>query len=156
MYDPTKSVSDVPTSTGKERFGPYLGKTTTTPRPYADDPKVRYTGPDDLKRHQAQWDAADDWRKENERLRADRIARVEHEKAAKQQERDEADAAKRAAARQQLETRLKAQYLANPAATLETWEADKDTIIREHLRRETEGAEQEARREHARIYSGFF
>jgi hypothetical protein len=88
--------------------------------------------------------------------RTDRLARVEQERAAKQQERDEADAARRTEDRAALEARLKARFMANPAATLEAWERVMEQQVDDHLRREAAEADQRARREHARIYGSAF
>lgn len=100
----------------------YLGKTTTTERPFADDPVRRYADPPDLARHQRMWDQAKQWDDGNAKARADHLAAVAADR--------ETEAAKqKASLRADLEARLRSAYLANPATTVNDWERNKQGLI---------------------------
>jgi hypothetical protein len=110
---------------------PYVGRTATTPRPYAEDPKTIYTGPDDLKRHQAMWDQAAEHQKGNDELRAERLGKIEAERQAAVEQRQKAD-------REQFEATIKAEFMAaNPVATEQDWTRLKDQLIDDRMTQRT-------------------
>ncbi len=85
----------------------YIGKTATEPRPTAA------TWPwGDLAARQAAWDEADGWRRDNDRLRAERFAAVDAAERAKR-DRLAADQDERAARRQaEIVAELRGRFLA--------------------------------------------
>jgi len=119
----------------------FVGKTRQMPRPtreanpYQDDAWLREA--------QKEWDAAEDWAKQNVQRRADHIAAVE----AARQARQEADAAAELAA---LKERHRTAYLAQPGATESGFEAAWPRMLEEHrIDEATHGADrllEEARR----------
>lgn len=113
----------------------FLGQTTRVPRPSRD--QVAYAsdrdGGERLRRDQRAWDAAEAWAAENDRLRTERLAKLDADRTAARQRAADADAERRAGARAELETRLKARFMANPAATESDWERAKDGLITREL-----------------------
>src|SRR5687768_14916872 len=93
---------------------PYLGRTATVPRP---SQKTEPTWPPNLlARRQEDWDAADDWRKENDRLRERRQAKEREAEEARQTARLKAEDERFVGA-------LRARYLASdPTATEEQFQ----------------------------------
>jgi len=104
----------------------YVGHTATTERPYADDPVRRYANPDDLARHQRQWDQAKAWDDENAKARADRLAAVETDREA-EAERNQAKA------RADLEADVKRRFMARGHVTENDWERLKGQLIDREL-----------------------
>jgi hypothetical protein len=122
------------------------GKPGHKPRPTADDPVYRLYADDRLTVAQKQWDAAEAWAAENDRLREQRLAKQQAERDARQRERDEADATRRAEARSDLEERLRRQFMQTPGATVADWELAKDQMIADHLKAAALANDEAARR----------
>jgi len=134
----------------------FLGKTRgpgALPRPTAADPRpVGFGG--SLEEAQRAWDDAEAWAADNDRIREERLAKLEADKAAKQRERDGREAARRTAERDQLVARLRGDFLRQPGATEADWERNEQAVIDDHFRREMAAGEEAARREHAKAYQG--
>jgi len=104
----------------------YLGKTATTPRPYAEDPNVVYADEADLRRRQGQWDAAKAWTDEDAKLRADRTAKLDADR--------EADATRRKQeTRADLEAAVKARFMAQRGVDEADWARLKGELIDREL-----------------------
>ena len=139
-----------PTEITKNRF---LGKTATVPRPTGEERDYQWSGGrEHLAKDRRQWDDAAAWAAQNDAIRAERLARLDAEKAAKQRADGERDAARRTAERDRLVGGLRARFLAQPGATEADWARNRDAVLDEHFRRQVDDA---ARREHARIRDGF-
>lgn len=105
---------------------PYLGATKRTPRPTGPaDGKFGPTGKADLAKDQAAWDAAKNWADENQRVRSERIAGIDAERAARAAE-------WRSEAADAVLSELRDRYLrSDPLATAEDFEADKAELLRQ-------------------------
>jgi len=103
----------------------YIGQTTRTSRPVADDARI-YRDPADLAAHQARWDAAEAQRLHNQRQQDERVARVETDRAAEA-------AKRRAAARTDLEGAIKARFLARGDVDEADWQRLKGELIDREL-----------------------
>jgi len=103
----------------------YIGQTTRTSRPVVDDARI-YRDPADLAAHQARWDAAETQRLHNQRQQDERNAEVERTRLAEIEQRQ-------VAARADLESALKREFMSNAAATIADWDAVKDQKVREYL-----------------------
>ena len=105
---------------------PFLGRTATTPRPYAEDPNVTYLDEAHLRQKQSQWDAAERWRAEDAALGEARRAQLDADRQAEATRRQ-------VAARADLEAGLRREFLLNPAATENDWQVVKEQRVREAL-----------------------
>jgi hypothetical protein len=103
----------------------FVGKTASLPRPTADSPRPAGFG-GTVEEGQKLWDQAERQRAENERLRDERIAGIEADRAAaNQRRRDDQDAA--------FVDHLRRAYLAaDPAATEADFQRDLAEIRRQH------------------------
>lgn len=105
---------------------PFTGRTTTTPRPFAEDPNVVYLDEAHLRQKQAQWDAAERWRAEGAAIGEARRAQLDGDR--------EADATRRQQeARADLEAAVKQRFLAKAGATVNDWERLKGQLIDQEL-----------------------
>lgn len=93
---------------------------------------------------------------DNAESRRKRLEKLEADKAAKQSERDAENKVKQQAAEATLKSRLKATYMANPAASVEDFERDYPQLKSDYLKREALRNDALARESHARsIREGF-
>lgn len=124
------------------------------PRPTAADGPYRHAPADALEAAQEQWDAAEKWAKQNDKLRADRIAKEAAAQTAAGKQRMDAEIAKRSEARAKLEASLKSRFMMNLAATEADWAAAKDSIIARELEDQAVAADRAARANSRRMYDG--
>lgn len=103
----------------------FLGKTKYMPRPTGPkDGRFGTTGRADLAKDQAKWDQAQAWAAENDKIRTDRLAAIETERAARAAE-------WRAEATEAVLAELRDRYLrSDPAASEEDFVADLPEIQR--------------------------
>jgi len=105
---------------------PFVGKTRHVPRPFAEDPDTVYADEADLRQKQSQWDAADAWRAEDAAIGEARRAKLDADRAE--------DARRRqVAARADLESRLRREFLSREGATENDWERLKGQLIDREL-----------------------
>lgn len=139
----------------RERFGDFLAKTDTVPRPSANDPQYRFHSPAELSAEQARWDAA--------KASADKIAswvadnRKQRDDAA-QAARDAESKAKserRQSERAAIEARLRAQFMAGRGATPEAWERVKEEMVDRELVAASTALDEAARRSQAAMLRSF-
>lgn len=122
------------------KYGPYLHRTDTIPRPTGDEDQFRsITDPARragvVAEAQVKWDAAEAVRvaqqKEAEAFRA----KLEADRAADQKKQEAELAARKSAELATVTAQLRERYLAQPGATEDRWEANKETVLNEHFTR---------------------
>jgi hypothetical protein len=138
------------------RRNPFAGKTADVPRPSKDDAEYRFSRDDRLRQAQAQWDQADQWRKEREAWSAQ--ARKDHE--AGEKARGDALEAKRRQRRDAQRTAtmdmLRRRFLGVAGTTEAEWERVKDEVFLDYARQQAlsgdPGEADAARLAHSRLY----
>jgi len=101
----------------------YLGQTGRLPRPSRETHGGK---PEPLAAAQKRWDDAEGWSQQNEQLRLARLARLDADRVARREARQQA-------ADERFVGDLKAKYLAaDPSATPEAFQADLPEIKRQH------------------------
>lgn len=101
---------------------PFLGRTTTTPRPFATDPDTVYLDEAHLRQKQSQWDAAERWRAEDAALGEASRAKISADRAAD-------EATRRTNARADLEAAVKQRFMAQGHTTEADWARLKGELI---------------------------
>ncbi len=118
-------MTSAPTLTPNNIF---LGKTDTEPRPTAA------TWPwDNLAERQRLWDEALRWRRENDRLRAERLAALDAKKRAERERDAAADDARALAKQAEIAAGLRARFLA-AGGTAAQFEREKDGLVLEAIK----------------------
>jgi hypothetical protein len=132
----------------------FAGLTDKVARPEVGDAQYRGTGATLLERDQRRWDDAKLIADHNAKLRADKEARNQTEKAETEAARTAANTASRSAARADLEDRLKSNFMGNAAATEADWERVKDSLVARALEEAALASDRSSRRRAAAAYTG--
>ena len=116
----------------------YLGQTDTEPRPTA------LTWPwDHLAERQRLWDEALRWRRENDRLRTERLAALEAKKRAEVDRAAAADDARAHARQADIAADLRTRFL-GAGGTAAQWEQARDELVLEAIKAATLGRPRDA------------